>query len=407
MPDSFDLIVIGAGPAGAAAACHAAGAGLRVALLDRERFPRDKVCGDGLTARAVVELRRMQLEDAVAREGARISRFELRAPLARTEATLEAAPGFPDYAWVLPRLRLDALLVERAAAAGARLLEAHEVRGWRSDAQGIEVHAEVSAVIRKLRAPLAILATGAHLGALMRMKLLTHKPAMMIAIRQYFDAMRGPEDLWRLHYQRQTRPGYGWIFPGGKGLANAGVGLYAREGISLEQGLRDYLATSAVREVLGSARALDRPRSFPLRSDFLSSPLHAERLLIAGEAAGLVNPLTGEGIDYALESGRIAAEHALLRLSSADRDIGTAYETALHAQFRASFLFSTRLRDWCRAPWRVSLLTLAAERRPDLKARLVRMLLGGGEIQSTPSFVRIVAAVLGMRRGGNAPAPRS
>lgn len=396
----FDLVVIGAGPAGAATAFHAAHSGLRVALLDQARFPRDKICGDGLTARAVVELRALDAETAAAGMGARINRFELGAPLGHTRSALYGADGYPDYAYVVPRLKLDALLVERAVAAGATLLEDHAVERWQQVGSVLQLSARHAGRGITLTGRCAVLACGAHLRPLLRNRILTRKPQVMMAVRQYLEGV-ADDDTWRLHYSRRTVPGYGWIFPAGAGLANVGIGLYRRRsGERLADTLAHYLAQGGAREHLRGARACGPAVSFPLRCDFLEAPLSAPRLLIAGEAAGLVNPLTGEGIDYALESGRIAAAHAARMLTERDESAVRAdYERALHHRYAALFAFCLQLRRWCSSPWRVSALTVAAQLRPDLRRRLVRLLLGGGEMSAPPSARRILRAVLGLAPG--------
>ena len=389
----FDLAVIGAGPAGAAAAFHAAQAGLRVVLLDKSEFPRDKICGDGLTARAVVELQVLGLESEVQRRGARISQFQMTAPLGRVVAQLKGAPGFPDYAYVLPRLQLDALLVERAVAVGAELRTQQEVTHWDADDNGITLQIKARSGTQTLRAGLAILATGAHLALAQRMHLLARKPEMMVASRQYLEGLE-QQDTWHLHFGRSTLPGYGWIFPAGNGLANVGIGLeHRRRDHSLSDDLARYLSSKPAQIILKGAKAIAPPKNFPLRWDFLQSPLTAPRLLIAGEAAGLVNPLTGEGIDYALESGRVAATHAIRAIQSGTED-QAAYAAALHAEYDKLFLFSQRLRDWCRTPWGVSTLALGAMARPDLKMRLVGSLLGGHTAPSLPTAKRLFQVLL-------------
>ena len=398
---TYDLAVIGAGPAGAAAAFHAARAGLRVVLLDKSEFPRDKICGDGLTARAVVELQKLGLEDEIQKRGARIHQFQMTAPLGRVVAELKGAPGFPDYAYVLPRLQLDMLLIERAVAVGAELRTRQEVTHWDADDTGIALQIKTPSGTQQLRARLAILATGAHLALAQRMRLLARKPEMMVASRQYLEGLE-QQDTWHLHFGSSTLPGYGWIFPAGNGLANVGIGLeHRRRDQSLGDDLARYLSSKPAQIILKGAKAISPPKNFPLRWDFLQSPLTAPRLLIAGEAAGLVNPLTGEGIDYALESGHVAAMHAIRTLQTGAED-PAAYAAALHAEYDKLFLFSQRLRDWCRSPWGVSTLALGAMARPDLKMRLVGCLLGGHAAPSLPTAKRLFKVLLSPQRAASA-----
>lgn len=390
---TYDLAVIGAGPAGAAAAFHAARAGLRVALLDKSEFPRDKICGDGLTARAVVELQKLGLEEEIQKRGARIHQFQMTAPLGRVVAQLKGAPGFPDYAYVLPRLQLDALLVARAVSVGAELRTQQEVTHWEADDSGITLKIKTQGSTQPLRARLAILATGAHLALSQRMRLLARKPEMLVASRQYLEGLE-QQDTWHLHFGRSTLPGYGWIFPVGNGLANVGIGLeHRRRDQSLSQDLARYVDSKPAQIILKGAKPVAPPKNFPLRWDFLQSPLTSPRLLIAGEAAGLVNPLTGEGIDYALESGQVAATHAIRMLQTGIED-SAAYAADLHAEYDKLFQFSLRLRDWCRTPWGVSTLALGAMARPDLKMRLVGSLLGGHTAPALPSAKKLFKVLL-------------
>ncbi|ROH93353.1 geranylgeranyl reductase family protein [Stagnimonas aquatica] len=395
-----DLAVIGAGPAGAATAFHAARAGLRVVLLDMARFPRDKICGDGLTVRAVAELQALGVEPEVRRQAALIRRFELSAPLGRVQSKLGGA-GETDYAYVLPRLKLDPLLVQAAVGAGAELREQHALETWETADNHLRLRLKTPDGERSLDARYAVLACGAHLGPLMRMRLLTRKPAVMVAVRQYYENYQSDDDLWRLQFRRETAPGYGWVFPAGPGLANVGVALYAnRDHARPAEWLEQYRRRTAA-PLLRGALPLGQARSFPLRTDFLRAPLTAPRVLITGEAAGLVNPLTGEGIDYALESGRIAAEQARTLLERGGD--GSAHAAALQARYADLFRLSEGLRDWCTTPVGISLLTLAAHWRPELKLRLIRVLFGGEVIQGRPTARRLLRRLLWpSRRGGTA-----
>ena len=117
-------------------------------------------------------------------------------------------------------------------------------------------------------------------------------------------------------------------------------------------------------------------RGYPIRVDFLSAPTYAERTLLVGEAAGLVNPLTGEGIDYALESGEIAAEHIAAMLSTGDFSRVRDYDQHLRAQFEPVFRFCAQVRDWYCWPPLLNLLVAVANRRPDLRLLLTQVVLG-------------------------------
>ncbi|HUP91030.1 MAG TPA: geranylgeranyl reductase family protein [Solimonas sp.] len=389
----YDLAIIGGGPAGAAAAYYAARAGLSVCVLERERFPRDKVCGDGLTARAIAVIQDMGLESAVAARAARITRCAVHAPYTATDAPLTAAPGFPDYAYVLPRRELDELLIRHAVAAGAELREGTEVLGWRAQADGVWIDTDGELVCARF----ALLACGAHLKLPLRMKLLAAKPRMMVAARAYVARGASAGDAWHLDFCRLAAPGYGWVFPVSADCANVGIGFFAaRRGRAPAAAVPRYLRLAATRRALGGDVAAGEIKSFPLRVDFPTAPLSQGRVWVIGEAAGLVNPATGEGIDYALESGRMAAQQlaGALRADMSALQATQEYERALHAHYDPIFDFSARLVPWCSRPWAVSALALAARRRPRLRDRLVQIMLGGGEPSRMPDARRILRAVL-------------
>lgn len=383
----FDLAIIGGGPAGAAAAFYAARAGLSACVLEKERFPRDKICGDGLTARAVAVLEEMGVDLAGA---ARIERCAVQTPVARIDAPLVAAPGFPGHALVIPRRVLDERLIRRAESAGAELLENTSVEGWRQAGD----HVELDTRHGPIAARFALLACGAHFKLPLRTKLLAAKPHGMVAARTYLDRGPGASDAWHLDFCKTAAPGYGWVFPVDARRANVGIGFFrARRGQTPAAALRQYLQLPATVAALGAKARPGHIDSFPLRTDFPSAPLTQGRVWAIGEAAGLVNPVTGEGIDYALESGRLAALLAAERPADATL-AAREYETRLHARFDRMFAFSEALVPWCSRPNAVGALALMARLRPRVRDRLVQIMLGGGEPSRVPSAWRIARALV-------------
>jgi flavin-dependent dehydrogenase len=137
-------------------------------------------------------------------------------------------------------------------------------------------------------------------------------------------------------------------------------------------------------------------KSYPLRADFTTAPTHAPNTLLVGEAAGLVNPLTGEGIDYALESGRIAAQHAADMLARGDFSAAArhAYDAALRAQFQSLFEFCIFVRDrMCDKAWLLNALVAVANRRADLRTRLASVVLGGRTFRGSITPWRVLRAL--------------
>ena len=336
-----DLIVIGAGPAGAAAAMQAARGGARVIVFDKAPPGRDKVCGDGLTPRAVGALEELgiDLEDAH-----RIQGLRMIANNTQRELDWPSGTRFPDHGAVWPRRRLDAALIHAAANAGAELR-------WNTEALplfdgdrviGVEAGGET------LRAPLVVLATGAQGAAARRVGAtrVADEP-FGLAIRSYAETPRDTDPMLEacltLEDESGTAvPGYGWMFPAGDGTVNIGVGaLSTMKGfkkLNLNTLLDSY--RHLVQESWDLGPYLERPRAW--RLPMSAQKRHGPGWVAIGDAAGLINPMNGEGIDYGLESGMLAAEYLLDDAQTApdryDAAIAERFDGFLSTGRRFSFL---------------------------------------------------------------------
>ncbi len=336
-----DLVVIGAGPAGAAAAIQAARQGAKVVVFDKAPYGRDKVCGDGLTPRAVGALNdlKIDLSDAHLIDG-------LRMIANKTERELlwPTTNRFPNHGAVWPRRRLDAALIDAAVEAGA------EVR-WETEALPLMDGSSVigvEAAGSKMSADLTVVATGAP-GAVARMlgaERVADEP-FGLAIRTYAESPRHAdrhlEACLTLRDEQGTPvPGYGWMFPAGDGTVNIGVGaLSTMKGfkkLNLNKLLGAY--RSIVNEPWGLGPDLERPRAW--RLPMSTQRRHGEGWVAIGDAAGLVNPMNGEGIDYGLESGMLAADLFIEDPATAatryDHLVGERFDSFLRTGRRFSFL---------------------------------------------------------------------
>jgi len=336
-----DLIIIGAGPAGAAAAMQAARGGAKVVVFDKAPYGRDKVCGDGLTPRAIAALNALDInyDDAHRIEG-------LRMIANSTERELDWPSGtrFPDHGAVWPRRRLDAALIDGAAEAGAEILWQTEALPQLENGTVIGVEADG----RQWRAPLTILATGAP-GAAARLvgaDRIREEP-YGIAIRTYAESPRHADDMLEACLtltddEGTPVPGYGWMFPAGDGTVNIGVGaLSTMKGfkkLNLNRLLESYHGLVKDSWTLGPY--LERPRAW--RLPMSAQKRHGTGWIAIGDAAGLVNPMNGEGIDYGLESGIIAADLLLADPATTpakyDAAIADRFDGFLSTGRRFSFL---------------------------------------------------------------------
>ncbi|MCX6019095.1 MAG: geranylgeranyl reductase family protein [Chloroflexi bacterium] len=395
---SHDVIVIGAGPGGSSVAHFLAQGGARVLLLDKAKFPRGKTCGDGLTPRAVQMLDEMGLLGELSAQRRSIRRFEVIAPNRRmTMSPIPDQVGRNGQALVIPRMELDARLLQRAVESGAEFRSNVHALRVAGDGRHATVHVEHGGHNEVWTAPLAVIAIGANMRLLLDSGILKRIPETMIAARAYFENLCGLSDAWQLRFDGVPLPGYGWIFPIDADTANIGAGFFGnRRSRTSADAFTRFIANPALQPLLARAKQIGPTKSYPLRADFTTAPTHAPNVLLVGEAAGLVNPLTGEGIDYALESGRIAAQHITGMLARNDFSTAAlnAYDAALRAQFQSLFEFCIFVRDhMCDKAWLLNALVAMANQRADLRARLATVVLGGQTIHGKFTMQRALRAI--------------
>jgi len=364
MTSAYDTIVVGAGPGGSAAALHLARQGLRVLLLDRQAFPRDKTCGDGLSPEALRILNRLGLADLAPQRGFRIDAMSVTSPNGgRFEAEFDPN-GQPGY--VVPRIALDDGLRNGAIAAGAEFIGRVRVTGI--DEREGTVAAAGPGTSYSWRSQSVILAVGANMGLLKLLGLLPTHPSLGYAARLYLDGLPSQPHQFQFRFDGIPLPGYGWIFPTSSSSANVGVGVSRASGESIYELLVQFLTHPAIKDLVGSGRSQPPTKAYPLRLDFHRSPLRRGRLLLVGEAAGLVNPFSGEGIDYALESGVLAGEcleHSLKLGDWSERTL-SRYERRLRRRFQRSFQLTYWLRRVYMTKTVLNALPRACARWPDL-----------------------------------------
>ena len=347
--DDADVIVVGAGPAGSAAAYYCASAGLNVLLLEKAAFPRDKVCGDGLTPRAVTELVAMGVplreEDGWIRNaGLRVIGGGHRLELPWPELS-----SYPSFGLAKTRMTLDHLLAEHARAAGAKLLERTNVTGPLVDERtgrvvGVTARPVDDAGRRAgdevtYRAPVVIAADGvsARLATALGIEKRQDRP-MGVAVRTYFRTPRHQDPWMESHLElwdgapgrSNLMPGYGWIFALGDGTANVGLGSVsstaAATKIDYKSLFATWMANAPAEWEFTPENQLGPVRGAALPMGFNRLPLYARGLMLVGDAGGMVSPFNGEGIAYGIMAGRIAAQAVA---QAAARGTASARERAL------------------------------------------------------------------------------
>ncbi|MFP4279771.1 MAG: NAD(P)/FAD-dependent oxidoreductase [Halochromatium sp.] len=393
------VIVVGAGPAGSATAYHLARAGVSTLLIDKSAFPRDKVCGDGLSPRAQQALIELGLLDAVAAEAHSATRIRFRAPGgAEAETAITGDGALPNRTLVLPRRRFDHLLQRQALAAGARFCVGH-VRAL-CPGGGVELEGE------RLPARLVVIATGAALSLIKHTPLTPRGPVHSIAARCYLPAMPSPGPDLRFFFDHLPLPGYAWLFPTGPNSANLGYWYSGSGGVNAASMLSRLLREHPALARLGAnGQRASAIAGYPIRSDFLSAPTRAAGLIAVGEAAGLVNPFTGEGIDYALESAALAAATIVdaLRQAPAEGPLPAAalagYSRDLRGRFRALFLLMRLAQRYAFTPWVFDRLFGRGAQGQTLVDTLIQVCFGAAPPQ------RVLAPIELIRLLGSRPGP--
>lgn len=308
-PARCDLLVVGAGPAGAAAAITAATAGRQVVLADRAAFPRDKTCGDGLTAEALRRLEALGVSLGDLDRSAPVTDVVLVSPRGRRIDL--PLPTDASHARVMRRVDLDAALVARARVAGAEVREGVELTGLTAGDRAVEATFGDGTAVT---APFVVAADGRFSTTRALLQPGTRPTeGEWSAFRQYFTGFTDPR-LWVL-FEQDLLPGYAWVFPLPDGRANVGFGMLRGRGVTgkvIARTWRGLLERPSVRAVLGPDAEPESPhRAWPIPSHFDPDRLTSGRVLFAGDAAGVVDPMTGEGIAQALETGMLAAEAVL------------------------------------------------------------------------------------------------
>jgi menaquinone-9 beta-reductase len=364
---SRQLVVVGAGPAGAVTALFAARSGLDVLLIDRRRFPRDKICGDAIARKSLGIVRELGVDygDAI-REP--VSRAVLSSPAGHQIDVDLSTRDEPAPHLVCRREIFDDALV-RAARDNLDVWEDAGVTDLLRDGKKVRgVVCRHDGVDHEVRAGVVVGADGYNSIVARRLGVYHHDPRWYVATRGYYRGLEVAPQTVEVHFVKETLPGFLWIFPTGDGIANVGLGLVHRDIKRRRVRLRDVheavLKLPRFRGRFERAERIGDVHGWNLPTPDFSRTLSGDGFLLAGDAAGLVDPFSGEGIGNAVVSGRVAAamSEEMLRGGSS-----AAYTARLREAIDANEIgLHYRLRELARHAGLIDVLVGRAAAHPDV-----------------------------------------
>ncbi len=299
------VLIVGGGPAGSATAYFLAKNGIDVVLLDKDKWPRDKVCGGGLTANSLPILRQMGLIDEIDEKADfKFSGYTIYSSEGKAiSAPVQNTP----YSYVIRRDYFDQMLLDKAREAGAKIFTEVEVANV--DISGtVTVNAKGGDIYT---ADILVVADGSGGSVTRQLSKGVHKGSV-IAIRGYYSGVRETGKDLEFFIDDEIGFGYGWLFPMGKDMANVGVGIDSaylkRRKKNIRQVFKEMLQKPPLGDRMANAKIEGKLEAFPLRMGFEKGAFRQGQVLFVGDSAKLVYPLSGEGIAYALQSAKHAAD---------------------------------------------------------------------------------------------------
>jgi len=401
----YDVIIVGAGPAGSTAALYAHRLGLNCILLDKAVFPRDKICGDALSGKSVRLMRELNLLEGVEElEGSEINRITFGSPShSQFDVHLKGNKN-NDYitkGYVVPRKIFDNFLFKKAdeLTETRQGFTVNDIIYQNDNISGVK-GTNIEGKEEILNAPIIMGCDGAN--SIIARKLGLYEMDMentAVAIRCYYEGVEGLSNQIELHYVSEVKPGYFWLFPAGNGKANIGIGLSKndakKEDRTLRQIMDEIVQSDYFRSRFGNARPLEKPVGWNLPLGRIQRKNHGNGFMLLGDAAGLVDPFTGEGIGNAM----VAAKHAMQVASKAKnhKDYSersfSEYDQLLWDDIGGELRTSTKLQSLARSSFLLNFVINRAARNEEVQSIISGMLsheIPKDELSSPMFYLKIL-----------------
>ena len=385
MNNSYDIIIVGAGPAGTSAALYADRLGLKTIILDKTTFPRDKICGDALSGKSVKYMRELGVLDEVPKlRGSTIRRITFGSPshkqfdihLSNPQNTGNIKEGY-----VIPREIFDNFLFEKAQKVteirqGFNVSDLLYDNGKIVGIKGLQDKEK-----KEVYAPIILGCDGAKSTIARKLGFHTEdQDNTAIAIRCYYEGVKGLTDQIELHFVDEVLPGYFWLFPAGDNIANIGIGLSKKQAKKDERKLTEILGevtdSSYFKERFKGSKRLENPKGWSLPLGRIERPNHGDGFMLLGDAAGLVDPFTGEGIGNAMASAKFAIEVSKEAIKKNDfsKKMFSKYHQLVWGELGSELRTSTKLQNLSNYRMLLNIIINKASRNKDIQDIISGML---------------------------------
>ena len=385
MDKHYDIIIVGGGPAGTSAALYAHKMGLKTIILDKNTFPRDKICGDALSGKSVKYMRELGVLDQVPNlNGSTIRRITFGSPSHKQfDIHLNNPQNKGDIkeGYVIPREIYDNFLFEKAKEV-TEIIENFNVNDLLYENNKIiGISGKHKKEVHQIYAPLILGCDGAKSTIARKLGFHTEdQENTAIAIRCYYEGVKGLTDQIELHFVDEVLPGYFWLFPAGDNIANIGLGLSKKfakkDERKLSQILDEVTASPYFKDRFSNAKKLEKPKGWSLPLGRIQRPSYGDGFMLLGDAAGLIDPFTGEGIGNAMASAKFAVEVASQAKKNNDysKDVLSKYHKLVWDELGSELRTSTKLQNLSNYRTLLNIVINKASRNKDIQDIISGML---------------------------------